>query len=329
MRPDIAPGAIFPDYQLPDHTSTPRRLSELQGDDPLILTLARGHYCPKEHQQHLELAAFYPKIAVAYTQVATISTDDHHTLQEFRASVGAQWPFLSDPDRTVVGRRPLARPARRDQRDPPRLGPEHPWPPRGLGRGRPLALPRVEQAAGSETGRGVTGGGTMTANHERGFSSATINAPLAALVAASLWLLQAAGATAQAADPAELRWSVPPVLPPGALFAVVSGDPTAPGEFTLMVSMPNGYRIPPHFHPSYEHVEVREGTLLVGMGDVLDPKRTQELAAGDSATAPAGMHHFSIAMGRTVVSATFIGPYTITYLHAEDAPRPRLFPFGY
>jgi len=101
MRSDIVPGGSFPDYELPDHTSKPRRLSELQGDDTLILTLARGHYCPKEHQQHLELAAFYPKIAVAYTQVATICTDDHHTLQEFRASVGAQWTFLSDPDRTV------------------------------------------------------------------------------------------------------------------------------------------------------------------------------------------------------------------------------------
>ena len=101
MRHDLVPGNVFPDYQLPDHTGTPRRLSELQGDDPLILTLARGHYCPKEHQQHLDLAAFYPKIAVAYTQIATISTDDHHTLQEFRASVGAQWTFLSDPDRTV------------------------------------------------------------------------------------------------------------------------------------------------------------------------------------------------------------------------------------
>ena len=101
MRSDIVPGAIFPDYELPDHTETVRKLSELQGDDPLILTLARGHYCPKEHQQHLELAAFYPKIAVAYTQIATIATDDHHMLQEFRASVGAQWPFLSDPDRKV------------------------------------------------------------------------------------------------------------------------------------------------------------------------------------------------------------------------------------
>ena len=101
MRSDIVPGALFPDYELPDHTKTLRRLSELQDDDPLILTLARGHYCPKEHQQHLDLAAFYPKIAVAYTQIVTISTDEHHTLQEFRASVGAQWPFLSDPDRKV------------------------------------------------------------------------------------------------------------------------------------------------------------------------------------------------------------------------------------
>src|SRR3954466_14553840 len=102
MRSDIVPGAVFPDYVLPDHTGTVRRLSELQGDDPMILTLARGHYCPKEHQQHLDLAAFYPKIHnVGYTQIATIATDDHHTLQEFRNSVGAQWPFLSDPDRTV------------------------------------------------------------------------------------------------------------------------------------------------------------------------------------------------------------------------------------
>jgi peroxiredoxin len=101
MRSDIVTGGVFPDYELPDHMGTLRKLSELQGGDPLILTLARGQYCPKEHQQHLELAAFYPKIAVAYTQIATIATDDHHTLQEFRASVGAQWTFLSDSDRTI------------------------------------------------------------------------------------------------------------------------------------------------------------------------------------------------------------------------------------
>jgi hypothetical protein len=44
------------DYEPPDHGGTPRRLSELQDDDRLILTLVRGRYCPKEHQQQLEFA---------------------------------------------------------------------------------------------------------------------------------------------------------------------------------------------------------------------------------------------------------------------------------
>src|SRR4051794_27236419 len=101
MRSDIVPGGVFPDYELPDHTGELRLLSDIQGDDPMILTLARGHYCPKEHQQHLELAAMQPKLGVAYTRIATIATDERHTLQEFRASVGAQWPFLSDPGRVV------------------------------------------------------------------------------------------------------------------------------------------------------------------------------------------------------------------------------------
>ena len=101
MRPDIVPGARFPDYELTDHTRQRRKLSELQVDDPMILILSRGQYCPKEHQQHLELAAFHPKIAVSYTRIVTISTDNLLELNEFRQSVGAPWTFLSDPRRTI------------------------------------------------------------------------------------------------------------------------------------------------------------------------------------------------------------------------------------
>src|SRR5437764_8614062 len=101
MRADIVPGGRFPDYELTDHTKTRRRLSELQGIDPMILILSRGHYCPKDHQQHLELAAFYPRIAVAYTQIVTISTDNILEANEFRAAVGAQWTFLSAFRRNV------------------------------------------------------------------------------------------------------------------------------------------------------------------------------------------------------------------------------------
>jgi len=101
VRADIAPGGRFPDYELPDHTTTRRSLGALQGSDPMVLVLSRGHYCPKDHKQHLELAAAYSKIAVAYTRIVTISTDNILETREFRASVGAEWTFLSDAGRKV------------------------------------------------------------------------------------------------------------------------------------------------------------------------------------------------------------------------------------
>lgn len=101
MRPDIAPGATLPDFELPDHTGHRRRLSDLQGQDPLVLILARGFFCPKDHRQHAELVDFYPQIAVAYTAIVTISTDTVATSRTFRKAVGAQWPFLADPGRVV------------------------------------------------------------------------------------------------------------------------------------------------------------------------------------------------------------------------------------
>ena len=101
MRPDIVPGATFPDYELLAHDRTRHSLSKLQGNNPMILLLSRGHFCPKDHQQHLDLAAFYPRIAVAYTSIVTISTDNLYETLEFRDAVGAQWTFLADPGRKV------------------------------------------------------------------------------------------------------------------------------------------------------------------------------------------------------------------------------------
>lgn len=101
MRADIQVGAVFPDYELPDHTDTPRRLSVLQGDDPMILVLSRGAFCPKDRRQLQELVGFYPQVRVAYTQIVTITTDRLLELNELRDGVGAEWPFLHDERRIV------------------------------------------------------------------------------------------------------------------------------------------------------------------------------------------------------------------------------------
>jgi quercetin dioxygenase-like cupin family protein len=109
---------------------------------------------------------------------------------------------------------------------------------------------------------------------------------------------------------------------------VVSGDPAGPGQSMIELSMPDGYRMPLHSHPTDERVEVKQGTLLVGMGDRLDAKKTLPLTVGDTAVAPAGMHHYSVARGATIVAVTFMGPYTITYVNAYEVPRQGFFPYG-
>lgn len=101
MRSDIVPGAVFPDYMLPDHTKTPRRLSDLQSDQTMVVVLTRGAFCPKDRHHHHELVRFHPQLIVGFTHIVTITTDDWHTANNMRQQTGAHWPFLLDEERTV------------------------------------------------------------------------------------------------------------------------------------------------------------------------------------------------------------------------------------
>ena len=101
MRSDMVPGALFPDYELSDQTGKRRKLSELQEHDPMIVVLSRGGYCPKERRQHEGLVEFHREMEVGYCRLVTISTDSITESNEFRAGVGAHWPFLSDPGRKL------------------------------------------------------------------------------------------------------------------------------------------------------------------------------------------------------------------------------------
>lgn len=101
MRGDIEVGARFPDYELPDQDGVKRRLSDLQGSNPMVLHLSRGGFDPKEHRFLHYLVGAALDFRVGYTGLVVISTDNELEINEFRDSVGAQFPFLSDPGRTV------------------------------------------------------------------------------------------------------------------------------------------------------------------------------------------------------------------------------------
>jgi len=101
MRADILPGAVFPDYELSDHTAKRRKLSELQGPHPLVLVLSRGGFCPKDRRQAEGLVELHREMEVGYCRLVTVSTDNLSETNEFRTGIGAHWTFLSDAGRVI------------------------------------------------------------------------------------------------------------------------------------------------------------------------------------------------------------------------------------
>ena len=101
MSKNLTPGAVLPDFELPDDNGTKHRLSELQGDNPMILMLGRGEHCPRERQQQREMLKFYEWCSVAFTEVVTVLPNDLHDTYKLRISTGANWPFLADVDLEV------------------------------------------------------------------------------------------------------------------------------------------------------------------------------------------------------------------------------------
>lgn len=102
MREDIKIGGTFPDYELPDHTNVKRKLSTLQGHDPMIVMLGRGIYCPKDRQQLHQLVKFSSQCDVGFTRLVTINCDNLILINDLRLGVGAHWPFLYDEKRIIL-----------------------------------------------------------------------------------------------------------------------------------------------------------------------------------------------------------------------------------
>jgi quercetin dioxygenase-like cupin family protein len=126
----------------------------------------------------------------------------------------------------------------------------------------------------------------------------------------------------RAAPAPAVNWGpAPPFFPAGARFAVLQGDPSGSGLYTVRLEMPAGYVIKPHWHPTDENVTVISGTFEVGMGDAVSAQGAQTLTAGGFITAPANAHHFAVARRKTIVQVHGMGPFAITYVNAGDDPR--------
>jgi quercetin dioxygenase-like cupin family protein len=125
--------------------------------------------------------------------------------------------------------------------------------------------------------------------------------------------------------PTQVQWQVGPAsLPPGAQIAVLDGDPSQAGTFyTIGLKMPDGYRVPPHWHPMDASVTVVQGSFIMGMGEKVEPAQAQELTAGSYMRVSKGVRHYEWTKGDTIIYVYGLGPLDTIYVNPADDPRQK------
>lgn len=98
----------------------------------------------------------------------------------------------------------------------------------------------------------------------------------------------------------------------GLQTAIAEGNPQAAGPFTMMLRLPDGVWIPPHFHNVDKRLVVIKGELLMGHGKAIDAGTTTPLKAGGVAVMPANTTHYEGGRGETIVALIANGPFTTT-----------------
>jgi peroxiredoxin Q/BCP len=97
-------GDVVDDFELPDQTGTPRKLSEFLTDGPVVLFFypaAMTYGCTKESCHFRDLAAEFKEVGA---QRVGISADTVEKQQQFSDKHGFDYPLLSDATREIAER---------------------------------------------------------------------------------------------------------------------------------------------------------------------------------------------------------------------------------
>ena len=94
-----------------------------------------------------------------------------------------------------------------------------------------------------------------------------------------------------------------------ARLAIVVGEPTQAGPYTIRVKVPKGVKLMPHRHPEDRVYTVISGTFYIGLGEEFDAEKLQAYPPGAVIVLPGNTSHFHWAKsGEYVTQVTAIGP---------------------
>lgn len=115
--------------------------------------------------------------------------------------------------------------------------------------------------------------------------------------------------------PDKIEWEAAPPGEIGVKGATLTGPLTTRGFYTRRVHLAQGGMVAPHTHPDTRYVTVLSGELFIGQGDTMDPATASRYPAGSYIVIPAGMAHYSLAIGgEAEYQESGIGPTATNFL---------------
>ena len=120
----------------------------------------------------------------------------------------------------------------------------------------------------------------------------------------------------------DVDWKPFPAFPPSVRLAVVVGQPSEPGPYTIRVKASHGAKLMPHKHPEDRVYTVISGIFYIGLGDEFDASQLEAYPPGAVIILPGNTPHFHWAKsGEYVTQVSAMGPLGLEYLSTKDDPR--------
>jgi hypothetical protein len=122
--------------------------------------------------------------------------------------------------------------------------------------------------------------------------------------------------------PEDIDWKPFAAFPASVRLAVLVGQPSQPGPYTIRVKVPSGVKLMPHKHPEDRVYTVIAGVFYIGLGEQFDGDKMRAYPPGSVVILPGDTFHFHWAKsGEYITQVTAIGPLGLEYFDAGNDPR--------